>query len=117
MPRIPRRPIQLPGRAATGAEPVTVLFVGDISWDTTVRLDRLPQRDEKTVVGELVDDAGGVVTNAASACAVAGVPTRLMVARGDDDFGELALNATAARGVQVQSWLKPPPNCRAIVLL
>ena len=46
---------------------MTALFAGDVSLDTTVVVAHVPEPDEKVHSSALVEDVGGVVTNAAIA--------------------------------------------------
>jgi ribokinase len=96
---------------------VTALFVGDIGWDTTVVVDRLPDPDEKVHTDRFIEDVGGVVTNAAVACALAGVPTRLACPLPDDLAARAAAAALAARGVTLLPERTDGPTCRVVVLL
>jgi ribokinase len=95
----------------------TALFVGDVSWDTTAVVDRLPERDEKVHTDCLTEDVGGVVTNAAVACALAGVRARLACPLPDDLPGRSAATTLASRGVAVEGEPVPGPTCRVVVLL
>jgi ribokinase len=93
------------------------LFVGDVSWDTTVVVDRLPEPDEKVHTDRFTEDAGGVVTNAAVACTLAGVPARLACPLPDDLPGRSAAAALRERGVAVEGEPVDGPTCRVVVLL
>jgi ribokinase len=95
----------------------SALFVGDIGWDTTVVVDRMPEPDEKVHTDRFTEDVGGVVTNAAVACALAGVPARLACRLPEDLAGTAAAVALAARGVALQAERGPGATCRALVLL
>jgi ribokinase len=68
------------------------LFAGDVSLDTTVVVDHVPEPDEKVHATGLVEDFGGVVANAAVACRLAGSAAALLAQLGDD------LAADACRG-------------------
>lgn len=93
------------------------LFVGDISLDTTLLMDKLPQPDEKLLVSITNEMPGGVVTNAAVACRLAGAEVALAVETGDDLFAEALLAQVRSAGIRVASGRKPGRTCRAIVLL
>jgi ribokinase len=93
------------------------LFVGDVSWDTTVVVDRLPEPDEKVHTDRFTEDAGGVVTNAAVACRLAGVRARLACPLPDDLPGRSAAAALASRGVAIEGEPVEGPTCRVVVLL
>ncbi len=47
--QLPRRPLPLPDRTGPATDRQG-LFVGDVSWDTTVVAPELPEPDEKIVV-------------------------------------------------------------------
>ncbi|WP_213992308.1 carbohydrate kinase family protein [Sodalis sp. dw_96] len=93
------------------------LFVGDISLDTTLLMDKMPQPDEKLLVSITNEMPGGVVTNAALACRLAGAEVGLAVETGDDLFAESLLTPLRAAGIDVTGGRKPGRTCRAIVLL
>ena len=93
------------------------LVVGDISLDTTLLMDKLPQPDEKLLVRITNEMPGGVVTNAAVACRLAGTEVALAVETGDDLFAEALLEQVRSSGIRVANGRKPGRTCRAIVLL
>ncbi|XBS68233.1 carbohydrate kinase family protein [Acerihabitans sp. KWT182] len=93
------------------------LFIGDISLDTTLLMESMPQPDEKLLVNITNEMPGGVVTNAALACRLAGAEVGLAVATGDDLFADGLLNPLRAAGIDVTGGRKPGRTCRAIVLL
>ncbi len=93
------------------------LFVGDISLDTTLLMEGMPQPDEKLLVSITNEMPGGVVTNAALACRLAGADVGLAVETGDDLFAEGLLTPLRAAGIEVIGGRKPGRTCRAIVLL
>ena len=93
------------------------LFIGDISLDTTLLMDRLPLPDEKLLVSITNEMPGGVVTNASLACRLAGAEVALAVATGDDLFADGLLEPLRAAGIQVTGQRKAGRTCRAIVLL
>ncbi|WP_413724564.1 carbohydrate kinase family protein [Sodalis sp. RH16] len=93
------------------------LFVGDISLDTTLLMEKMPQPDEKLLVSITNEMPGGVVTNAALACRLAGASVGLAVETGDDLFAEGLLAPLRAAGIDVTGGRRPGRTCRAIVLL
>ncbi len=93
------------------------LFVGDISLDTTILLDHIPEPDEKLIVRIDNESAGGVVSNAALACHLAGASVALAVETGDDLFADVLLTPFAAAGIDIISRKIPGRTCRATVLI
>ncbi|KJF19298.1 carbohydrate kinase family protein [Rhodococcus sp. WS3] len=98
--------------------PQRALFVGDISWDTTVVVPHLPGPDEKVVASSLVENVGGVTTNAAIACSRAGTLVTLTTTVGADMAGSSALSAVESTGVILTATTVPNrATCRAIITL
>jgi ribokinase len=93
------------------------LFVGDVSWDTTVLADRLPEPDEKVVIDKLVENIGGVVANSAIACALAGASVGLIAPVASDSAGAAARAAASQYGVDAQLEATGGATTRAIILL
>ncbi|CAN5545141.1 ribokinase [soil metagenome] len=95
-----------------------VLFVGDISWDTTLVVDRMPDPDEKVIASSLVDSVGGVTANAAIACSLAGTPSKLLTSVGTDIPGRSAVEAAEKTGLAVTAHVSPDHStCRAVITL
>jgi ribokinase len=79
-----------------------ILGVGDADIDLFLRTPRLPGRDEK-VLGELVGECpGGIVANFCVAAARMGARVALASVVGDDRYGEMALKALRAAGVETE---------------
>jgi ribokinase len=95
----------------------TALFVGDTTWDLTICLAAVPAPDEKVLVSGFYEGAGGVVANAAAACALAGVPTRALLRLGMDAAGRAAVQSLTARGVSVETDAHEGETARATILL
>jgi ribokinase len=95
----------------------TALFVGDTTWDVTICLPAVPAPDEKVLVSGFHESAGGVVANAAVACALAGVPTRALLRVGLDDAGVSAIRCLQARGVAAEPDAAEGETARATILL
>lgn len=93
------------------------LFVGDVGWDITLRVDHVPAPDEKVHVIEAIESAGGVAANAAVAAELAGVTTRALLCFGNDAAGGRARQQLASRGVNVVAETIPGPTCVAVILL
>lgn len=86
----------------------TALFCGDIAFDVSLRVPRLPDPDQKTHAFENLVSAGGVAANSAVACARQGVATALLAVVGDDVLGAYATDFLAARGVDVTGVTTTP---------
>lgn len=93
------------------------LFVGDISLDTTLQLGYIPQPDEKLHVRIDNESAGGVISNAALACRLAGGNPVLAIETGDDLFADSLLASLQQAGIGIVSRKMPGRTCRAIVLI
>lgn len=93
------------------------LFIGDISLDTTIRLNHIPVADEKLIVSIDNESPGGVISNAAVACHLAGVQVQLGVETGDDLFADSLIDTLLKRDLDVISRKKAGRTCRAIILL
>lgn len=93
------------------------LFIGDVGWDITLRVDHVPAPDEKVHVFEAIESAGGVAANAAVAATIAGATTRALLSFGSDAAGERARQQLASRGVSVAAETVTGPTCLAVILL
>lgn len=95
----------------------TALFVGDVSWDTTVQAERLPSQDEKVVARRCIEDVGGVAANAAVACSLAGGTAILYSSIGDDAPGASVRLALSGRGIDSRLCATEGRTTRAIIIL
>ncbi len=93
------------------------LFAGDGTLDLTLHVPRLPEPDEKVHVQAAWESTGGVIANAAVACAMAGRAARALIQAGADDAGVRVLAELAARGVDVSASIQSGENCRVVVLI
>lgn len=93
------------------------LFVGDISLDTTLSMAHIPQPDEKVMARINSESPGGVVSNAALACRMAGADVTLAIETGDDLVADPLLRNLEQTGLRVISRKVPGRTCRAIILL
>jgi ribokinase len=93
------------------------LFVGDVAIDLTMTVRRLPEPDEKLVVDAASEAPGGVVANAAVACARAGANVRLVIATGDDLAARFVVERLSAAGLSVSVRAAAGLTCRAVSLL
>jgi len=93
------------------------LFAGDISVDMTMTIDHVPAPDEKVHVADASESPGGVVANAAVACARAGGAARLLVQTGDDGAGRTATDGVRRAGVEVAAETADGGTCRVVILV
>lgn len=93
------------------------LFVGDISWDTTLVVDHMPAPDEKVVAEAFVEDCGGVVANSAAACALTGMKTQLIVGVPSDWATGRFAARLEDRGVDVRRTIVEGPLSRAVIVV
>lgn len=93
------------------------LFVGDVSVDLTMVADHLPAPDEKVHVDHASEAPGGVVANAAVACALTGAAVRALLQMGDDTAGEVAAAGLRKRGVAVEFDTVPGRTCRVVIII
>jgi ribokinase len=94
----------------------TALFVGDVSLDLTMVVDHVPGPDEKVRASETVEAPGGVVANAAVACARTGAVVKALFQAGRDTTTAVAA-ALAAAGVHAQIEGVAGRTCRAVIIL
>lgn len=93
------------------------LFVGDVSLDLTMVVDHLPAPDEKVHVHAAVEAPGGVVANAAVACALAGAPVSAWLRLGNDAAAEMVRTSLAAASIALDSEAAAGSTCRVVVIL
>ncbi|UBV41759.1 ribokinase [Deinococcus taeanensis] len=80
---------------------MTVLVVGSVNLDLTVRAGRIPAPGETVLGQDAVTSPGGKGANQAVAAALAGAPVALTGAVGQDAFREDALRGLQAAGVNL----------------
>jgi ribokinase len=109
----PVRAMTEAARTGTG----TALFVGDVSLDLTMVVDHVPGPDEKVHVRQSLEAPGGVVANAAVACARTGTAVKALLQTGNDSAGSTVAAELRARGIQVQLDNVPGHTCRVVVMI
>ncbi len=80
---------------------VSVLVVGSINADLTVRTAHIPAPGETVLGGDARTSPGGKGANAAVAAALAGAAVSLVGAVGDDAFRDVALSGLRRAGVDL----------------
>lgn len=95
----------------------TALFIGDVSWDTTVLAPRMPEPDEKVLAELCVDAVGGVAANSAVACAMAGTDVVFYSTVADDAGGESVASALEHLGLTARLETTGGATARAIIML
>ena len=76
-----------------------ILGIGDADVDIYLDTPQLPGRDEKVLGGLIGEFPGGVVANFCCAASMAGARVALLSLVGDDRFGQMAIAALQACGV------------------
>lgn len=84
---------------------MSVLVVGSINADLTVRAARIPGPGETVLGGDTRTSPGGKGANGAVAAALAGANVSIIGAVGDDAFREVALSGLKRAGVDLSSLL------------
>lgn len=84
-----------------GGRGVTVLVVGSVNADLTVRAERIPAPGETVLGGDATVSPGGKGANQAVAAALAGARVALCGAVGRDAFREAALRGLTRAGVNL----------------
>ena len=82
--------------------PGAVLFVGDLSLDSTLLIPSLPEPDGKVIASRAFASLGGVAANSAVACGLAGARPRLAAAIGTDPGGAQIEAELAGHGVAAE---------------
>ena len=95
----------------------SALFVGDASVDLTMTVDHVPAPDEKVHASSAEEAAGGVVGNAAVACARTGARVAFLGQLGDDGPGRMIAASLEAEGITVEAGLAPGGTCRVVILI
>lgn len=95
----------------------SIVFIGDVSWDTTVVAPRIPDPDEKVLVEHCLDSVGGVAANSAIACSLAGANVRLLAPTGEDQLGTMIKSALESIGVASCLERGEGPTGRALIVL
>jgi ribokinase len=93
-----------------------VIVVGSVNVDLVATADRLPAPGETVTGATFSRHHGGKGGNQAVAAARLGVPSTLVAAVGDDEFGEDARVALAAEGIDLAA-LTTVPGATGIALI
>lgn len=95
----------------------TALFVGDITFDTTMMVGQMPEPDEKVNATSVSESVGGVATNAAIACAISGTQTKLAIAVGDDQTGAHLIDDLSRMGIETSVSYNSGMTSRVVTIL
>jgi ribokinase len=97
----------------------TVVVVGSINMDLTVRVEELPRPGQTVLGGDVVHGTGGKGANQAVAASRAGATSLLIGAVGEDAAGAAALAALAAEGVDTSGVRRVPqrPTGTALIVV
>ncbi|MEM8853976.1 MAG: PfkB family carbohydrate kinase [Pseudomonadota bacterium] len=97
---------------------MTVIVLGNALIDTTFRVQRLPRTGETVLAAAKAVDLGGKGLNQAVAAAMAGAPTRLFTALGEDDAGRLvSQRLEAIKGLEVRAWQRTFPTDESVIVV
>jgi ribokinase len=94
-----------------------VVVVGSTNTDLTVRVPRIPAPGETAGGRDLCVSGGGKGANQAIAAARAGASVRVVTALGADDFGDRALAALSAEGIDVTLVRRVPGVASGVALI
>jgi ribokinase len=94
-----------------------VLVVGDINLDAILRVAEYPPLGEDSIVESAVIGPGGGAANAACVLAKLGLHPRLLACAGSDPFGDLALQALEAAGVDTSAVERDPLRQTGIIVV
>jgi len=110
-PRIARNLVSLKPKQAS------VVVVGSSNTDMVIRSERLPRPGETVLGGEFFVAAGGKGANQAVAAARAGARVAFIAAVGRDMFGDQALRAFRAEGLDVSAVQRIPKHPSGVALI
>lgn len=96
---------------------MTVLVVGSVNADLTVRTPRIPAPGETVLGGDAVTSPGGKGANQAVAAALAGADVALIGAVGQDAFQDVALRGLRAAGVNLDGLRTLPGTPTGLALI
>jgi ribokinase len=94
-----------------------VLVVGDINLDAILRVAEYPPLGEDSIVESAVIGPGGGAANAACVLAKLGLHPRLLARAGADPFGDLAVHAVQAVGVDVSAIERDPQRQTGMIVV
>lgn len=104
-------------QASSRPERRHALFVGDASLDMIIVADHMPSPDEKVHVDNVIEAAGGVVTNAAVACAHANADVMACFPVGDDEAADILVSKLRHHRVNTSIEKLPGRTCRVVILV
>src|SRR5882724_6973460 len=94
-----------------------ILIVGSSNTDMIIKVDRLPQSGETILGGEFSSACGGKGANQAVGAARAGGAVTFIGRVGHDTFGQLALDAFRANGVNTEYVVRDRGNPSGVALI
>jgi ribokinase len=95
----------------------SILVVGSSNTDMIVKVERLPQPGETVLGGEFLTAGGGKGANQAVAAARAGGAVSLIARVGEDSFGETALAAFRAGGIDTRHVVRDRTSPSGVALI
>jgi ribokinase len=97
--------------------PATVVVIGSINVDLVVTADHLPAPGETVLGGRFAVHDGGKGANQAVAAARAAAAVSVIGAVGSDDYGERAVAALAAEGIDVSRVRRHEDETTGVALI
>ncbi len=94
-----------------------VLVVGDVNLDAILRVAEYPPLGEDSIVESAVIGPGGGAANATCVLAKLGMHPRLLACAGADPFGDLALHALQAVGVDISAVERDPQRQTGMIVV
>lgn len=82
--------------------------IGDINWDTIIKVRHLPEPDGETRIAELIEAVGGDAANVATTFARLGGSVLMIGEIGNDVHGQVACQSLSASGVDVSRVMVAP---------
>jgi ribokinase len=95
----------------------TALFVGDVTLDLTMVASHIPNPDEKVHVSHSVEAVGGVIANAAVACARTGTSAKALFQLGSDNASTVVEMALVNRGIDIAIDKVEGRTSRVVVII
>lgn len=89
------------------SNPTSIVVMGSLNADLTVRTARLPHGGETVPGSPLTVQPGGKSSNQAVAAALLGASVQLVGAVGDDEHGRMLMDAAKRAGVDVSNVVTP----------
>jgi len=87
-----------------------IVIIGSLTYDISVVAPHIPKKGETLIGSKIVSTPGGKGANQATTCLRLGIPTAIVGAIGDDNFGAIVGETHKQSGLDT-SHLQVIPNC------